>query len=173
MKRFSMLLISLLLLFSSVGCSTTFNNTEYKYLSNIDNYHQYEVKLSYFKVYNPSSTYIDYKNYDVYIYVTFLNIEDLNHFQSTPLENVNSLESYPNSFLIHKSNSLSLANNNFYEEIEEGDTLTIWACHYVTKFGTYNYLSSITSNDKTYLSIEQGMENIIKFLDDNRSPWFN
>ena len=169
MKKIAFIFLLFLSVLLISGCDTTFNDGETKALTNPDNYKKYDVTFSYLKT-NDNST--NYTKSDVYLYVTFHTLDELNLFMSTPLEEGVDLEAYSIPFLIKQTNSKELSNNGFYDDIKEGDSLSIWVSNYRDHFGTYLWVAAIEANGKTYLSFEVGMNNIKTFIQENQSPWF-
>ena len=92
-----LLILTLFACILLTGCSTNFNKTEYKNITDIKNYQKYDVKVLEFKIRTQGKT---YETSDVYIRVAFLTLEELNEFKTTPLETVNNLDDYPMEFII-------------------------------------------------------------------------
>ena len=143
------------------SCTSLFSKNDYEYLSDQNNYHKYQVK---FNSYNNSS--------NATIYVTFLSLEKLQSFQTTPLLDEEKIDYYPIPFIIVKDNNSILETNNFFLDISVGDIFEIYACNYSTSNSRYTFICSIDYNQKTYLSKEEGMQGIINHLDNNKSPFF-
>ena len=167
------LLTLLFCIFTISSCDTTYSDIEYKNLSNEKNYQKFDVKFSYVKVLNSTAQTSEFQNERLEFAVTFLTLEELNLFKTTKLESVSSLDSYPIIFTVLKENTNSLLENNFFNEINEGDTITIWVSMYHGINTIYNFLAGVSSADKTYLTFDEGLARIIQHMDDNRSPWFN
>lgn len=166
------LLALLVCIFTLSSCDTTYNQIEYDNLSNAANYRKFDVKFSCVKVLNSTSQTTYYNNEILELVVTFLSLDELNLFQTTKLESVSNLDSYPITFISFKDNTNILLNNNFFNEVKEGDTITIWVNMYRGIDAIYNFLGSVQFNNKTYLSLEDGLNGVKKYMDDNRSPWF-
>ena len=76
------------------SCTSLFSKNDYEYLSNQNNYHKYQVK---FNSYNNSS--------NATLNVTFLSLEELQSFQTTPLLDETKIDYYPIPFLIVEDNN--------------------------------------------------------------------
>ena len=165
-------ILYILILFTCIiisGCSSNFNNTEYKNISDIKNYQKYDVKLQSIKAVTQGA---QYKSSDVYLVVAFQTLEELNGFKTTPLQNVNNLDDYPMEFLVFKANSKVLDENNFYTDVAIGDIISLWICKYVEHGNRYPYIAGVEKGDKTYLSTEAGLKGITAYLEEHKSPFF-
>ena len=172
-NKFLIVLTLLLSLFMLSSCDTTYNDIEYKNLSDEKNYEKYDVKFSYARVLNENNQRTDFKNKTLELTVTFLSLDELNIFKTIKLENVSNLDSYPITFLIFKDNTNTLLDSNFFDDVKEGDIITVWVNTYRGIDTIYNYLGGITFGEKTYLSLEDGLNGIIKHMDEHRSPWLS
>ena len=164
-----LLILTLFACILLTGCSTNFNKTEYKNITDIKNYQKYDVKVLEFKIRTQGKT---YETSDVYIRVAFLTLEELNEFKTTPLETVNNLDDYPMEFIIFEANSKVLNENNFYTEVAVGDVISLWICKYTELGNTYPYIASVSKASKVYLSTEMGLQGIAGYLDEHKSPFF-
>lgn len=161
MKKF----ISLLYLFIFLtGCSSTFNNKEYKVLTDIKTYNKYEV--------NYHST-INNDSYST-LNVTFNTHEELQDFVVFEVNEQTDLSVYFIGFTLFNDAFEHLNNSSFFENIDENDRFIIYASNYKQKNSTtYRYILSIEYDNVTYLTKDDGMQYIKNYLDNNRSPFFN
>ena len=161
----------ILCIFALSGCDNTYTKKEYENLSNKENYRSFEVKFSYVRFLEDNKQSSSYQNEKLQLVVTFLILEELNLFKTIKLESVSSLDSYPIMFTIFEENTNLLIQNNFFNEVNEGDIITIWVSMYRGIDTIYNYLGGLSTNNKTYLSLDEGIDGIKKHMDSNRSPF--
>ena len=151
------------------GCSSTFTKSEFKKITDINNYQKYQVKVLEFKTKTPN---VDYNQSDICLTVAFLTLEDLNSFKTTPLQQVNNLDDYPMEYVIFQENSKKLYENNFYTEISNGDIISLWICRYKDNASTYPYIAGVETESKVYLSTSDGLKGIGAYMDEHKSPFF-
>ncbi len=149
MKRLLLLLLAIILLLSITACSG-YNGIMREHLCNEDNY------------YAVDATFCSYKEVDdrLYLYVT---VEDKSAFDSSEagseeirLELVGDNCDIFGEFLAK-------------EEICLGDRITVKCTTWIYMDSTFYYVAEIETQDKTFLSFDDGMENIIKYMDENKS----
>ena len=93
-------IINALLITNLVSCSVLFTNKDISYLSNPNNYPQYNVKFHSIAGENQ-----DNYNVTLLLNVTFFTLEELNSFRSIPIENNINLDNYPIPLTILQKNS--------------------------------------------------------------------
>ena len=59
--------------------------------------------------------------------------------------------------------------NNFFEEYVMNDDLEVILSNWRYMDATYYYIIGVKYNNKEYLNVEQGLANVIKVMDENRS----
>lgn len=149
MKRFLLLLLTIILLLCMTACSG-YNGIMREYLGDEDNYSTID------------ATFCSYKEADdrIYLYVT---VEDKSAFDSAEVNNEElGLE-------LVGDNCDALGAFLAKEEICEGDSITVKCSTWIYMDSTFYYVAEIKIQDKTYLSFDDGLENIIKYMDDNKS----
>ena len=149
MKRLLLLGIIIILLLSMTACSG-YNRIMREHLSDGDNYHDIEATIcSYEEV-----------NNRIYLYVS---IEDKSAFD---LSEANS-EKIVLELVGDNCNVLSKVLAK--EEICEGDRITVKCSTWIYMDSTFYYVAEIKNQDKTFLSFDDGLKNIIKYVNDNKS----
>ena len=148
MKRFVLLLFAAFLLLSMTACSG-YNGIMREHLGNEDNY------------YDVDAIFCSYEKIDdhIYLYVTveksaFEPFESNNEKIRLELvgDNCDILEEY-------------LANN----EILEDDKITVKCSTWIYMDSEFYYIAEIKGQEKTFLSFDDGMKNIVKYMGDNKS----
>ena len=149
MKRTLLFLLTIILLLSMTACSG-YNGSMREHLSNEDNYYVID------------ATFCSYKETDDRIYL-YVAVEDKSAFDSSE---VNSEEI-----------RLELVGDNCNvfsevlakEEIREGDRITVKCSTWIYMDSTFYYVAEIKNQDKIFLSFDDGLKNIIRYVNDNKA----
>ena len=162
-KLLSILLIVLIIALS--GCQTLYSKTDYKHLSNENNYTNYIVKYSHLQSVNNNEK-------DVLIHISFQSISEANEFSSIKISDSANPDNYTFAFTLHGKNNEILKQTDFYETIKKGDLITIKASNYKDlSSNKYMFIAEISYYNKTYLKLNMGMKNIIAHLEAHKSPF--
>ena len=148
MKRLLLFLLAIVFVLSMTACSG-YNGIMREHLSNKDNY------------YDVDAIFCSYKKVDdrIYLYVTVeksafdpfkLNNEEIR--LELVGDNCDILEEY-------------LANN----EILEGDKITVKCSTWTYMDSDFYYIAEIKGQEKTFLSFDDGLDNIVKYIENNKS----
>ncbi len=149
MKRLLLLLFAIILLLSMTACSG-YNGIMREHLSNEDNYHNIE------------ATFCSYKEADDRTYL-YVSVEDKSAFDSSE---VNSEEI---RLELVGDNCNVLSEVLAKEEICEGDRITIKCSTWIYMDSTFYYVAELKTQSQTLLSFDDGLKNIIKYINDNKS----
>ena len=149
MKRLLLFLLAIVFVLSMTACSG-YNGIMREHLSNKDNY------------YDVDAVFCSYEKVDdrIYLYVT---AEDKSAFDPSGSnneeirlelvgDNCDILEEY-------------LANN----EIREGDKITVKCSTWIYMDSDFYYIAEIKGQEKTFLSFDDGMKSIVKYMGNNKS----
>ena len=149
MKRILSLLIAIILLLSITDCSG-YNGIMREHLSKEDNYHDIE------------ATFCSYKEADDSIYL-YISVEDKSAFDSSEENN----EKIRVELVGDNCDALS----NFFanEKIREGDNITVRCSTWIYMDSTFYYVAELKTQSQTFLSFDDGLKNIIKYVNDNKS----
>ena len=149
MKRTLLFLLTITLLLSMTACSG-YNGIMREHLSNEDNYRDIE------------ATFCSYKETDdrIYLYVV---VEDKSAFDSSEMNS--------------KEIRLELVGDNCNvfseflakEEIYEGDRITVKCSTCIYMDSTFYYVAELKTQSQTVLSFNDGLKNIIKYVNDNKA----
>ena len=149
MKRLLLLGLTIVLLLSMTACSG-YNGIMREHLSDEDNYHDVD------------AIFCSYKKVDdrIYLYVT---VEDKSAFDSSESNNEElRLE-------LVGDNCKALSEVLAKEEIREGDRITVKCSTWIYMDSTFYYVAEIKNQDKIFLSFDDGLKNIIKYVNDNKT----
>ena len=149
MKRFLLLLLTIALLLSMTACSG-YNEIMREHLSNEDNYHSIE------------ATFCSYKETDDRIYL-YVSVPDKSPFDSSEANS----EEIRLELVGDNCNVLSEALAE--EEICEDDRITVKCSTWIYMDSTFYYVAELKTQGKTFLSFEDGLKNILKYINDNKS----
>ena len=148
MKKSLLFLFTFIFLLSMTAC-IGYNGIMREHLNNKDNY------------YDVDAIFCSFEKVDdrIYLYVTveksaFEPFESNNEEIRLELvgDNCDILEEH-------------LANN----EIREGDKITVKCSTWIYMDSTFYYIAEIKGQEKTFLSFDDGMKNIVKYMGDNKS----
>ena len=149
MKRTLLFLLTIILLLSMTACSG-YNGMMREHLSNEENYCDIE------------ATFCSYKETDdrIYLYVV---VEDKSAFDSFE---VNSEEI---RLELVGDNCKALSEVLAKEEIREGDRITVKCSTWIYMDSTFYYVAELKTQSQTVLSFNDGLKNIIKYVNDNKA----
>ena len=149
MKKLLLLGLTIILLLTLTACSG-YNGIMREHLSNEENYRDIE------------ATFCSYKETDDRIYL-YVAIEDKSAFDSSE---VNSEEI---RLELVGDNCKSLSEVLAKEEIREGDRITVKCSTWIYMDSTFYYVAEIKNQDKIFLSFDDGLKNITKYVNDNKA----
>ena len=149
MKKMLFILFATVMLLSMTACNG-YNGIMREHLSNEDNYQDIEAMFCSYKESGDR----------IYLYVF---VEDKSAFDSFEANS----EEIRLELVGDNCNILSevLAK----EEICEGDRITVKCSTWIYMDSTFYYVAEIKNQDKTFLSFDDGLKNIIKYVNDNKS----
>ena len=149
MKRTLLFLLTISLLLSMTACSG-YNGIMREHLSNEENYCDIE------------ATFCSYKETDdrIYLYVV---VEDKSAFDSFE---VNSEEI---RLELVGDNCKALSEVLAKEEIREGDRITVKCSTWIYMDSTFYYVAELKTQSQTFLSFDDGLKNIVKYVNDNKA----
>ena len=112
--------------------------------------------------YDIDATFCSYKKADDRIYL-YVSIEDKSTFDSSE---VNSEEI---RLELVGNNGDDLGEFLTKEEIREGDIITVKCSTWIYMDSTFYYVAELKTQSQTFLSFDDGLKNIIKYMNDNKS----
>ena len=151
MKRTLLFLLTIILLLSMTACSG-YNGMMREHLSNEENYCDIEATFCYYKETDDR----------IYLYVA---VEDNSAFDSSE---VNSEEI---RLELVGDNCKALSEVLAKEEIREGDRITVKCSTWIYMDSTFYYVAEIKNQDKIFLSFDDGLKNITKYVNENKASF--
>lgn len=148
MKRLRLLLLVFAFLLSSTSCSG-YNSIMREHLGNEENY------------YAINATFDSYAEIDDSIYL-YVSTEERSAFDISETSN----EKLRLELVGHNCDTLRTF---LAEEIHKGDTLAIKCSTWIYMDSQFYYVAEIRMQDKTILSFEDGLQNIIAYICNQRS----
>lgn len=149
MKRTLLFLLTISLLLSMTACNG-YNRIMREHLSNEENYSDVEATLC------------SYKETDDRIYL-YVDVEDKSAFDS--------YEMYRKEIRLELvgDNCKALSEVLAKEEIREGDKITVKCSTLIYMDSPFYYVAELKTQSQTFLSFDDGLKNIIKYVNDNKS----
>ena len=153
------LILCVLCLLSFTACG--YNNIMYKHLSNIDNYESYTAVIEQIYVVDKDSNRaVEYNK----------NIHGSRYLKDTVyIDILPEGIGYSVRVEIIPQNSQILFDNGFFDTVEEGITINVQASLWTYMDGEFNFVIGLSYDDVQYLNSEDGLDNIIKMMDADRS----
>ncbi len=149
MKRLLFLLLIIIFSLSMTACSG-YNGIMREHLSNKDNY------------YDIDATFCSYKKGDDRIYL-YVSVEDKSAFDSSEANGDNlRLE-------LVGDNCDALCEILTKSDIHENDRITVKCSTWIYMDSTFYYVAEIKKQDNVLLSFDDGLKNIIKYINANKS----
>ena len=149
MKRTLLFLLTISLLLSVTACSG-YNRVMREHLGNEDNYHVID------------ATFCSYKEAGDRIYL-YVSVENKSAFDSSE---ANSEEI---RLELVGDNCKALSEVLAKEEIREGDRITVKCSTWIYMDSTFYYVAEMKNQDKMFLSFDDGLKNITKYVNDNKA----
>ncbi|MBO5981464.1 MAG: hypothetical protein J6Q24_03345 [Clostridia bacterium] len=153
------LILCVLCLLSFTACG--YNNIMYKHLSNIDNYESYTAVIEQIYVVDKDSNRaVEYNK----------NIHGSRYLKDTVyIDILPEGIGYSVRVEIIPQNSQILFDNGFFDTVEEGFTINVQTSLWTYMDGEFNFVIGLSYDDVQYLNSEDGLDNIIKMMDADRS----
>ena len=149
MKKMLFILFATVLLLSMTACNG-YNGIMREHLSNEDNYQDIE------------ATFCSYKESGDRIYL-YVFVEDKSAFDSSEM---NSKEI---RLELVGDNCNVLSEVLAKEEIREGDRITVKCSTWIYMDSNFYYVAELKTQSQTFLSFDDGLKNIIKYINDNKT----
>lgn len=176
MKRlFAILLVLLnLLLFSSCD---GYNGIMFDHLSDPSSYHEYVgiFKSIFYFSSNKKVTINEFpnsiKSFDCEIFMT-IELKDKDTIEKFIGGNVSDEyinHTYEFNFTMIVDNANMMVNNGFLEDIKKDEEIKFTSSSWIYMDSNFFEIIGISTNDKTYLNKEEGLNNFIEYMKDNKS----
>ncbi len=149
MKRLLLLLLTIVLSLSMTACSG-YNAIMREHLGDEDNYHDIE------------AMFCSYKEAGDRIYL-YVSVEDKSAFDSSEM----NCEEIRLEVVGDNCNVLGEALAK--EEIRAGDIMTVKCSTWIYMDSPFYYVSELKTQSQTLLSFDDGLRNIIKYINENKA----
>lgn len=162
MKKIISIILMIVFVITLSSCSG-YNKIMREYLSDPASYHEYTVEVK--------ELVIPENNVDrIGIYVLFSSKEEVSSFIGTLPENVTYEPKEYSIFLeIVGENAREVNNNGLQDMISVGDFITVTTSDFIYMDSNFFYIIALSKDDKVFLNREKGLENMITFMDLNKS----
>lgn len=180
MKRFitrvgSICVALMLVMFSALFCGCGFNKIMREHLSDPDNYYEFTIEVTRIYTYNGSKAENRYTDVTSPADIN-LDAADWYYIDGKVLDgNEPDLgddyysKRYELNFEISQANVLHLLSTDFYNVIEVGDKLQVRSTWWVYGDRDWRYIAEIKLNNTVYLGFDEGLQNIIDYMNANKS----
>ena len=149
MKKMLFILFATVLLLNMTACSG-YNGIMREHLSNEANYHDIE------------ATFCSYKEAGDRIYL-YVSVENKSAFDSS------EVNSEKIRLELVGDNCKALSEVLAKEEIREGDRITVKCSTWIYMDATFYYVAELKTQSQTFLSFDDGLKNIIKYVNNNKA----
>ncbi len=175
-KIFSCILVIVFTVAAFTSCG--YNRIMRKHLSDPSNYRTTNVILSDVCIYDSEShTFVscsnmaDYLDHHVYFTVTFETYEDIALFIGATPNKDYPINEFVFDLVVFSENNKILYENGFYDDFTLGEKITLSTSYFIYMDGEFFDVAMVEHNETVYLSFDEGLKNIIDFMDENKS-WF-
>lgn len=175
MKNCISVLLCLLCIISMTAC-TGYNGTMFDHLGNRSNYEPYTVKIVEIVYYDGQRqvTLTDtsdeaFQASDVCFTVVLTDENDRNAFHSSASQADLPLSEFKIRFDLAQANHQLLLNSGFYDDYTLGEPVELCASNWSHMDGFFYYIIGVHYNDTEYLNADDGLENVINEMNENKS----
>lgn len=104
------------------------------------------------------------------IFVKFFSKEEYAKFNGVSAENLTlSPEDYLITLEIIGDNIKEVCDNGLMEEIQPGDIIEVMASNWIYMDGDFFYIIGLSKDNKEYLNKDEGLQNLIDYMNENKS----
>ena len=104
------------------------------------------------------------------VFVKFFSKEEYAKFNGVSAENLTlSPEEYLITLEIIGDNIKEVCDNGLMEEIQPGDIIEVMASNWIYMDGNFFYIIGLSKDNKEYLNKDEGLQNLIVYMDENKS----
>ncbi len=159
--------------FLLTSCSG-YNSKMRNHLTNDSNYHFYRGTIHniyYFDATKKVSllSSVQVPDCEVVVELTFEDKNTIEKFLGGNLNHTVPLDEYKIAFKISKENNQILIKNGFYNVVTANTPIEIVASNYIYMDSDFFFIAAISYNNTSYLAFEDGIQNIKKHINDNKS----
>ena len=162
MKKIVFSILIFLLTITLSSCSG-YNKIMRNHLSDPSSYCEYIVEVQEIAISQYDSKRLD-------VFVNFFNKEEVAKFNGVSAENLKlNQEDYLITLEIIGDNIKEVCDNGLMEEIQPGDIIEVVASNWIYMDGDFFYIIGLSKDNKEYLNKDEGLQNLIVFMDKNKS----
>lgn len=167
--------VATMILLTVLLCGCGFNKIMRDHLSNPDNYYEFEIEVTRIYSYDGNKRqderYTDIssaRDVDLDAPVFYISGKVLSGNCKSVTDDYYAKQ-YENKFEISQANVSRLLSTDFYDVVKVGDVLNIRATWWIYGDRDWRYVAEISLNGTTYLQFDEGLQNIVDYMNANKS----
>ena len=168
-KSFTVILVTIILILAVFLLSSCgYNKIMRKRLSNAENYYSWVLEIEEIYAYYPDRS----ERFTEVGCADDIDVSDLRSiFMECKVLAIDVLELFEQNlrFEILKSNVEILLETGFFDVVGIGDQISAKASRWIYMDGDFNYIAKVQISEKIYLQFEDGLQNIIDYMNANKS----
>ena len=162
MRKILTLLFAFILTITLSSCSG-YNKKMRNHLSDSASYCEYTVEVQEIAI-------SQYDSNKLGVFVKFYTKEEVAKFHGVSAENLTlNPEDYLITLEIIGDNINEACDNGLMEEIQSGDVIEVVASNWIYMDGDFFYIIGLSKDNKVYLNKDEGLQNLISYMDENKS----
>ena len=104
------------------------------------------------------------------VFVKFFSKEEVAKFHGVSAENLTlNPEDYLIALEIIGDNIKEVCDNGLMEDIQPGDVIEVVASNWIYMDGDFFYIIGLSKDNKEYLNKDEGLQNLIAYMNENKS----
>ena len=162
MRKILIVLFAFVLTITLSSCSG-YNKKMRNYLSDSASYYEYTVEVQEIAI-------SQYDSNKLGVFVKFYTKEEVAKFRGVSAENLTlNPEDYLITLEIIGDNINKACDNGLMEEIQSGDVIEVVTSNWIYMDGDFFYIIGLSKDNKEYLNKDEGLQNLISYMDENKS----
>ena len=162
MKKIISFLLLIIFTVTLSSCSG-YNKKMRNHLSDSASYYEYTVEVQ-------EIAFSQYDSNKLGVFVKFYTKEEVAKFHGVSAENLTlNPEDYLITLEIIGDNINEACDNGLMEEIQSGDVIEVVASNWIYMDGDFFYIIGLSKDNKEYLNKDEGLQNLISYMDENKS----
>ena len=174
-RRFITMILCLFAVLSLLTSCSGYNTQMRNHLSDEANYHSFcgiICDIYYFDAENKKVSLLEsdvIPDCDVVVELTFDERDTIKKFLGSEPNSEWSLTEYRFAFDITKENNQILVENGFYDIVSINTPIEITASNFIYMDSNFFFIAAVTYNETTFLTFEDGIQNIREFINEHKS----
>lgn len=162
MKKIISFLLLIIFTVTLSSCSG-YNKKMRNHLSDSASYYEYTVEVQEIAI-------SQYDSNKLGVFVKFYTKEEVAKFHGVSAENLTlNPEDYLITLEIIGDNINEACDNGLMEEIQSGDVIEVVTSNWIYMDGDFFYIIGLSKDNKEYLNKDEGLQNLISYMDENKS----